>query len=151
MKYISLKDAHVVKYKKEQEGLYLIGIRDVNTGVELPYRTVIYIANEHHIPTTKLFDKNLDEIMSELDDKKSDEAEGFVVNIDGFKVKIKYNDYTYIHKALSKLSSINLVIRSIADEKNMMIYYLNFQLHIMKMLKKFPISYSIILKKQEIK
>ena len=115
--YISLKDAHVVKYKKEQEGLYLIGIRDVNTGVELPYRTVIYIANEHHIPTTKLFDKNLDEIMSELDDKKSDEAEGFVVNIDGFKVKIKYNDYTYIHKALSKLSSINLVIRSIADDK----------------------------------
>lgn len=115
--YISLKDAHVVKYKKEQEGLYLIGIRDVNTGVELPYRTVIYIANEYHIPTTKLFDKNLDEIMSELDDKKSDEAEGFVVNIDGFKVKIKYNDYTYIHKALSKLSSINLVIRSIADDK----------------------------------
>lgn len=55
--------------------------------------------------------------MSELDDKKSDEAEGFVVNIDGFKVKIKYNDYTYIHKALSKLSSINLVIRSIADDK----------------------------------
>lgn len=115
--YISLKDAHVVKYKKEQEGLYLIGIRDVNTGVELPYRTVIYIANEYHIPTTKLFDKNLDEIMSELDDKKSDEAEGFVVNIDGFKVKIKYNDYVYIHKALSKLSSINLVIRSIADDK----------------------------------
>lgn len=115
--YISLKDAHVVKYKKEQEGLYLIGIRDVNTGVELPYRTVICIANEYNIPTTKLFDKNLDEIMSELDDKKSDEAEGFVVNIDGFKVKIKYNDYTYIHKALSKLSSINLVIRSIADDK----------------------------------
>lgn len=115
--YISLKDAHVVKYKKEQEGLYLIGIRDVNTGVELPYRTVIYIANEYHIPTTQLFDKKLDEIMSELDDKKSDEAEGFVVNIDGFKVKIKYNDYAYIHKALSKLSSINLVIRSIADDK----------------------------------
>lgn len=115
--YISLKDAHIVKYKKEQEGLYLIGIRDVNTGVELPYRTVIYIANEYYIPTTKLFDKKLDEVMSELDDKKSDEAEGFVVNIDGFKVKIKYNDYTYIHKALSKLSSINLVIRSIADDK----------------------------------
>lgn len=115
--YISLKDAHVVKYKKEQEGLYLIGIRDVNTGVELPYRTVIYIANEYHIQTTQLFDKKLDEIMSELDDKKSDEAEGFVVNIDGFKVKIKYNDYAYIHKALSKLSSINLVIRSIADDK----------------------------------
>lgn len=115
--YISLKDTHVVKYKKEQEGLYLIGIRDTSTGIEMPYNIVINVAKAYHIPTTKLFDKKLDEIMSELDDKKSDEAEGFVVNIDGFKVKIKYNDYTYIHKALSKLSSINLVIRSIADDK----------------------------------
>ena len=115
--YISLKDAHVVKYKKEQEGLYLIGIRDTSTGIEMPYNIVINVAKAYHVPTTKLFDKKLDEIMSELDDKKSDEAEGFVVNIDGFKVKIKYNDYTYIHKALSKLSSINLVIRSIADDK----------------------------------
>lgn len=115
--YISLKNAHVVKYKKEQEGLYLIGIRDTNTGIEVPYYIVVNVAKTYHVPTTKLFDKKLDEIMSELDDKKSDEAEGFVVNIDGFKVKIKYNDYTYIHKALSKLSSINLIIRIIADDK----------------------------------
>lgn len=70
-----------------------------------------------HIPTTKLFDKTLEQVMSELDDKSSDEAEGFVINIDGYKVKLKYNDYVHIHKALSKLSSINLIIRSIADEK----------------------------------
>lgn len=30
---------------------------------------------------------------------------------------MKYNDYVHIHKALSKLSSINLIIRSIADEQ----------------------------------
>ena len=113
--YISLKDAHVVKYKKEQEGLYLIGMRDINTGVELPYDTIMNIANEHNIPTTKVFNKTLDQVMIELDDKSSDEAEGFVINIDGYKVKVKYNDYVHIHKALSKLSSINLIIRSIAD------------------------------------
>lgn len=45
----------------------------------------------------------------------SDEQEGFVINIDGYKVKLKYNDYVHIHKVLSKLSSINLVISSIAD------------------------------------
>ena len=55
--------------------------------------------------------------MNELDDKSSDEAEGFVINIDGYKAKVKYNDYVHIHKALSKLSSINLIIRSIADDK----------------------------------
>lgn len=113
--YISLRDAHVVKYKKEQEGLYLIGMRDINTGVELPYDTIMNIANEHNIPTTKVFNKTLDQVMIELDDKSSDEAEGFVINIDGYKVKVKYNDYVHIHKALSKLSSINLIIRSIAD------------------------------------
>lgn len=35
--YISQKDAHVVKYAKEQEGMYLIGIRSVETGFELDY------------------------------------------------------------------------------------------------------------------
>ena len=115
--YISMKDAHVVKYKKEQEGLYLIGMRDVNTGMELPYNIVLHIANLYNIPTTKIFDKTLDDVMSELDDKSSDKAEGFVINVDGYKVKVKYNDYVYIHKALSKLSSINLIIRSIADDK----------------------------------
>jgi hypothetical protein len=115
--YISLKDAHVVKYAKEQEGLYLIGIRSNEFGTEYDYKTVLDMANIYNIPTTKLFDKTLDKIMNELDDKSSNEAEGFVVNIDGYKVKVKYNDYVYIHKALSKLSSINLIIRSIADDK----------------------------------
>lgn len=114
--YISLKDAHVVKYKKDQEGLYLIGIRMNETGKELPYHTVIAIANIYGIPTTNIFDKTLNELMNELDDKSSDEAEGFVINIDDYKVKVKYNDYRHIHKALSKLSSVNLIIRSIADD-----------------------------------
>lgn len=115
--YISLKDAHVVKYTKEQEGLYLIGIRRVDNGEEYDYRTVLEFAKVFNIPTTKLFDKTIEQVMKELDDKSSDEAEGFVINIDGYKVKLKYNDYVHIHKALSKLSSINLIIRSIADNK----------------------------------
>ena len=114
--YISMRDAHVVKYDKSQEGLYLIGIRNVNTGEECDYETVLRIANMYHIPTTKLFDKTLDQLMNELDSKSSDEAEGFVINIDGYRVKLKYNDYVYIHKALSKLPSVNLIIRSIADD-----------------------------------
>lgn len=115
--YISLKDAHVVKYTKEQEGLYLIGIRRVDDGEEYNYRTVLEFAKVFNIPTTKIFDKTIEQVMEELDDKSSDEAEGFVINIDGYKVKLKYNDYVHIHKALSKLSSVNLIIRSIADDK----------------------------------
>lgn len=113
--YISLKDAHVVKYTKEQEGLYLISIRDVNTGKEVDYKTVISFAEKYNIPTTKIFNKTLSQVMSELDDKTSDEAEGFVINIDGYKVKLKYNDYCQIHRILSKTASANVVIKSIAD------------------------------------
>lgn len=115
--YISLRDAHVVKYTKDQEGLYLIGVRRVKTGKELPYNCVIALAEFYNIPTTEIYDKTLDKVISELDDKKSDEAEGFVINIDDYRVKLKYNDYVHIHKALSKLSSINLIIRSIADNQ----------------------------------
>lgn len=133
--YISLKDAHVVKYTKEQQGLYLIGIRDVNTGREYTYKEILEYADKYDIPTTRLFDKTLDRLMNELDDKSSDEAEGFVINIDGYRVKLKYNDYSHIHKALSKLSSINLIIRSIADD-----YYDD-------LLSKLPIAYHDNVKK----
>ena len=113
--YISQKDAHVVRY--DTEGLFLIGVRDVGTGEESSYKEVLRYAKEYGIPTTEVFDKTLDQVMGELDSKKSFEAEGFVVNIDGFKVKIKYNDYVYMHKVLSAISSINLIIQNIAENR----------------------------------
>ena len=113
--YISHKDAHVVKY--DQEGLFLIGIRDVGTGKEADYREVLEYASRYDLPTTELFDKTLDQVVSELDLRKSSEAEGFVLNVDGFKVKIKYNDYVYMHKVLSALSSVNLIIQNIAEDR----------------------------------
>ena len=113
--YISMKDAHVVRYAKEQEGLYLIGIRNTETGEEYDYHRVMEFAREYQLPTTKLFDKTLEQVLSELDDKFSDEAEGFVINIDGYRVKLKYNDYVSVHRILSKLASVNMIIHSIAD------------------------------------
>jgi hypothetical protein len=113
--YISIKDAHVVVYSKEQEGLYLIGIRNSVTGEEYSYKTIREFADKYSVPSTTVFDKTLDDVIKELDDKKSNEAEGFVVNIDGYKVKIKYNDYVNMHRVLSEISSVNLVIRNIAD------------------------------------
>lgn len=112
--YISQKDAHVVRY--EAEGLFLIGIRDVKTGREASYSEVLKYAAKYNIPTTEIFDKTLNQVIGELDSKRSSEAEGYVLNIDGFKVKIKYNDYVYMHKALSAISSINLIIQNIAED-----------------------------------
>lgn len=114
--YIALKDAHVVKYTKEQEGLYLIGIRNVATGKQLYYKEVLVFAAKYNVLTTEIFQKTFAEILEEIKVVKSDKQEGFVVNIDGYLLKVKMDDYVHIHKVLAKLSSVNLVVRSIADD-----------------------------------
>ena len=115
--YISIKDAHVVKYSKEQEGLYLIGIRDKINGAELNYANVITVARRYNIKTTEIYDgANLDNIKAILSTASSADKEGYVINIDGFKVKIKCEDYLRMAHVLSKASSVNLIIKSIADD-----------------------------------
>ena len=114
--FISEKDRHVVQYTSDMDGLYLIGIRDTTTGVELPYKEVISLANKYNIRTTVVEPITLDEVLNNLNDKKSNEAEGYVLNIDGFKVKIKYNDYVLMHRLFSELSSPNVIIQAIADD-----------------------------------
>ena len=114
--YISLKDQHVVKYTKEQEGLYLIGERDVLTSYTYSYDWLKIMANKYNIKTTVLFNTDINYIMSHLNEKSSDQAEGFVINIDGYYVKLKYNDYVTMHKTLSSMVSPNYIIKAIADE-----------------------------------
>lgn len=115
--YITLKDSHIVKYSKEQEGLYLIGMRNVATGEQLNYKEVVDIANKYGVLTTEIYNKSFDQILKETKIVTSDKQEGFVVNIDGHMIKVKMDDYVQTHRALSQISSINLTIRSIADNK----------------------------------
>lgn len=113
--YISLEDAHVVIYTKEQEGLYLIGIRDCANGKQLSYKQVIDCANRYNILTTELYNQDFGTILNTLNKYKSCDKEGYVLNIDGYMVKIKCDDYVNIHRILSNISSINLIIKNIAD------------------------------------
>lgn len=120
--YISQKDAHVVLYSKDQDGLYLFGIKNNDTGFEFSYELTVQIGKLFGVKTTEVFDDTLDGIMSKVDDYTSDEKEGWVINIidkygKNFKVKLKVNDYVYMHKILSKLTSPNLVVEAIADDK----------------------------------
>ncbi|RHB41916.1 hypothetical protein DW886_15280 [Enterocloster aldenensis] len=108
-------DSHVVIYKNE--GLYLIGLRDNVTGKEYTYDEVIRIASVYSIPTTRIIQTSLTDILNCLDDKKADEAEGFVLSIDGFKVKIKYNDFAEIQKLIKGLINPNAIMRAIEDGK----------------------------------
>lgn len=113
--YISLKDAHVVKYKKEQEGQYLIGARNVYTGKQLSYNELCSIAIYYKVKITKIEHKTLEQLFNEMSILKSDKKEGWVLNIDGEYVKVKCDDYANIHRILDKVSSVNVVIKNIAD------------------------------------
>ena len=112
---ICKEDRHVVKYDDSQRGLYLIGIRDVLTGKESSYAEVLAMAQNYNVLHTTVVDKTLDQALNELDSKRSDEAEGFVINIDGYKIKLKFNDYLNVHRMLGKITSTNVIIRAVED------------------------------------
>jgi T4 RnlA family RNA ligase len=114
--YITLQDAHVVVYREGQEGLYLVGVRDVYTGRQASYKEVRETAQKYGVKCTEVFDKTFAEVMEDVKTKKSNEMEGYVLNIDGHLLKVKVDDYINIHKILSKISSINLIIKHIADD-----------------------------------
>jgi T4 RnlA family RNA ligase len=113
--YISLADAHVVKYKKEDEGLYLIGMRNVYTGQELTYAQLMELARTWNIPVITIENTTLEQILQDCRKFKSHEKEGWVINIDGHKIKLKCDSYVQLHHILDYLSSINVIIKSVAD------------------------------------
>lgn len=113
--YISKKDVHVVNYSKEQEGLYLIGIRHNTTGIELSYLEVITLAHKYNVKVVEMEHLTLNELLKEMKIAKCDEKEGWVLNIDGHKIKIKTDDYVNMHRLFGVRPSPNIVIESIAD------------------------------------
>lgn len=108
---ISKEDAHVVYYPESEYGLHLIGVRD-SMGDLLTYDRVICLANQYGVKTTRVFDKSFEQVVSELDSKTSDEAEGFVIRVDGKFFKLKYNDYVAMHKVINRLASASAVIEA---------------------------------------
>ena len=113
--YIAVNNRIVVKYKKEDEGLYLIGMRNIFNGTSFSYNDLRTIASLYNIKVTSVFDGTLDEVMEQVHTKTSDEMEGFVINIDGRLFKLKTDDYVKVHRIISRLSAPNVLIRAIAD------------------------------------
>ena len=112
---ISPIDPHVVRYDSVRE-LVLIGIKSTNSEYTFPYKRVREIAKEFRIPHAAIYKYTLDDILKMRDDKKAFEAEGFVANFDGYRVKIKYDDYMKLHNAITNLTP-NKIIKAIADEE----------------------------------
>ncbi len=114
---ITEKDAHVVVYDKSDFGLHLIGIIDVNTGYELSYLEVLEIGNLYNVKCVKMELLSFEELLEYSKIYKAGEKEGWVINIDGHRIKIKCDDYVSLHRILDKVSSNNVIIEAIADNK----------------------------------
>lgn len=113
---ITKEDAHVVYYPSEMYGLHLIGVRTAS-GDLMKYSDVLALAKKYGVKTTEVFDRTFSDVFSSLDDKKSDEAEGFVIRIDDRYFKLKYNDYVQVHKTINRLVSASGVIEAFKDGK----------------------------------
>jgi len=112
---INLKDKKVVNYAKEQEGLYLIGIRNNLTGYQYSYTECKIIADKYNILITELEDLSLDQILKIQKNAKGNEKEGFVVWIDGRLIKIKVDDYVKLHKIVGQYTSSKYIIEAICN------------------------------------
>ena len=113
------EDLHIVKYSVSDYGLHLIGIRKVlstdnmDESFMVRYEDVVKLATKYGVKTTETFNMSIDEIMSQIESKGCDEAEGFVVRINDSFYKIKYHEYVQMHKVLSSMVSPNAVIDAI--------------------------------------
>lgn len=113
--YISLKDPHVVLYTKDKQGMYLIGVRNKINGKQFSYEGIKGFSIIYDIPMTEIEDITLDKALEMSKTLESCDKEGWVLNIDGHMVKVKCDDYVKLHKCLDKVSSVNVIIQSIAD------------------------------------
>ena len=112
---ISPIDPHVVRYDSVRE-LVLIGIKSTKSEYTFSYKKVEEIAKEFKIPHMAIYKYTLDDVLKMRGDKKAYEAEGFVANFDGYRVKIKYDDYMRLHNTITNLTP-NKIVRAIADEE----------------------------------
>lgn len=115
--YISEKDKHIVPYDYEkQKGLYLIGMRSVIDGEEYPYETIKEVSEAFNVPCCKIYQYDtLQEVLEHLNKMTVKDGEGFVLNIDGHKIKLKCEDYLQLHRLDDKLSSPNVLIQAYAE------------------------------------
>jgi len=115
--YISLNDRHIVVYTKEQEGIYLIGVRNITNGVEYPYKYIKKeYADKYHIPMTQFDNRSLSDIIQSKKSYRGSDKEGWVITIDNHRYKLKCDDYLELNHIIAQETSKKTIIQAIADD-----------------------------------
>lgn len=108
-------NVHVVNYDDKENGLYLIGIRSKEDGRQFPYSAVEKVALAYEVPYAKKEQKSLDQLLIEMKEIRGDEKEGWVMYIDGRLVKIKCDDFVFLHRAIGGMTSPKAIMASIVE------------------------------------
>lgn len=115
---INTKDKHVVRYKDNEQGLYLVGVRDNTSGYQYSYSECKTIADEYGILMTKIERISFNDVIKLSKKFKGSEKEGWVIYTrlktgEQHLVKIKTKDYVKLSKVLNKLTSLDILVESI--------------------------------------
>jgi tRNA splicing ligase len=113
------KDPHITLYNQEDKGLYLIGARNRVTGQELRYDALEAIFSKYGVKMTKIWrNMTLEDTIESLGSIAADELEGYVINCNIGRVKLKGEDHCKVAKLRNslKLNSPKMVIESIKNE-----------------------------------
>lgn len=110
----------IVQYTKDEYGLYLIGMRNKNTGEIARYSLLKAMSEMYDVKVVKKYDLSFDAIETCLRECNGTQLEGFVANIDGFLVKMKTDDYlslvSYKHQGKFENAAIEAYDRLKLDD-----------------------------------
>lgn len=108
-------DSHIVQYDKSRWNIYLLSARNIETGETMFFEEISSIANTYNLPHTVCFDSyDLDKVLEVCHTADVSEREGFVVNIDGWYVKVKLDEFCAISKLVHGSDNFNVVIANVA-------------------------------------
>lgn len=105
-------DAHIVQYPESEWGIYLLSARDINTGHVWTRAELESVADKYGMRIAKYFDgMSLDDVLSICSTAMVSDREGFVVNIDGFLVKLKLDQFCSISKLVHNANNFNTIAK----------------------------------------
>lgn len=107
-------DPHVVTYDQSDWGLWLTGMRDVGTGRLSSHEEVAEAADRFGIPHPRVVATDLEECLRVVEEGDGNRMEGMVVDVNGWLVKMKLNDFlslSHIHHSLEGARGFKDVLR----------------------------------------
>jgi RNA ligase len=115
--WCSRKNRIVVDYPEDQ--LVLTAIRDIVTGLYIPYAEMVEIAEHAGIPVVKAVDglavQNIELFVKQV--REWDDGEGVVLRFDtGRMVKVKADDYVLRHKSKDAINQEKNVLQTILED-----------------------------------